>query len=141
MQCNFTFCLFVSSSLFSLEVVVKIFDYFWKPYNPFSKFCDNCLLRFYIVYCKNCVLNDLSQTCWCTCSLVTLGVPDMCFWPAKTRIKLEVFEMHTCLWPDAQIRFRHQWRKLVTASLLVLYIDGYSCLRYWNDFSQLDFWF
>ena len=58
----------------------------------------------------------------------------MCFWPAKTRKTLEVFEMHTCLWPGAQICFRHKWRKLVTASLLLHCIDWNSCLRYWNEF-------
>ena len=47
---------------------------------------------------------------------------------------LELFEMHLCHWPGAQIWFRHKWRKLVTASLLLLCIDGYSCLRYWNEF-------
>ena len=56
MQCNFIFYLFVTSSLFFLEVVVKIFDYFWKSYSLFSKFCVNCLLMFYFVYCKNCAL-------------------------------------------------------------------------------------
>ena len=58
----------------------------------------------------------------------------MCFWPAKTRKILEFFEMHTCLWPGAQIWFRHKRRKLVTASLLLHCIDWYSCLRYWNEF-------
>ena len=43
-------------------------------------------------------------------------------------------EMHKCLWPGAQIWFTHKWRKLFTASLLFLCIDGYSCLRYWNAF-------
>ena len=33
MQCNFTFYLFVSSSLFFLEVVAKLFDYFWNSEN------------------------------------------------------------------------------------------------------------
>ena len=42
--------------------------------------------------------------------------------------------MHLCHWPGAQIWFRHKWRKLVTASLLLHCIDGYSCLRYWNVF-------
>ena len=28
----------------------------------------------------------------------------------------------------------HKWRKLVTASLLLNCIDGYSCLRYWSEF-------
>ena len=58
----------------------------------------------------------------------------MCFWPAKTTKKLELFEMHTCVLPGNQIWFRHKWRKLVTSSLLLHCIDGYSCLRYWNEF-------
>ena len=36
MQCNFTFYVFVSSNLFFLEVVMKIFDYFWKSNSLFS---------------------------------------------------------------------------------------------------------
>ena len=58
----------------------------------------------------------------------------MCFWPAKTRKNLELFEIHTYLWPGAQIWFRHKRRKLVTASLLLLCIGGYSCVSYWNGF-------
>ena len=58
----------------------------------------------------------------------------MCFWPSKTRNNFELFEMHTCLWPGAQIRFWHKWRKLVTASLLLHCIDGYSYRQYWNEF-------
>ena len=65
---------------------------------------------------------------------MALRVPEMCFWPAKTRKNLELFEMLTCLWPAAQIWFRHKWKKLVTASLLVLYFVWYSCVRYWNEF-------
>ena len=68
-----------------------------------------------------------------------VGVSEMCFWPAKTRKNLELFEMQTCHWPVAQIWFRHKWGKLVTASLLLGCIDWYSCLRYWNEFFQL--WF
>ena len=63
MQCNFTFYLCVSSSLFFLEVVVKFFNYFWKPYSLFSKFCVNCLLIFYFVYCNNCALKDVGRAC------------------------------------------------------------------------------
>ena len=59
---------------------------------------------------------------------------EMCFWPAKTRKSLELFEMHTCLWTGAQIWFRPKWRKLVAASLLLHCIDEYSCRRYWNEF-------
>ena len=58
----------------------------------------------------------------------------MCFWPAKTRKNLELFEMHTCLWSSAQMWFRQRRRKLVTASPLLHCIDEYSCLRYWNEF-------
>ena len=58
----------------------------------------------------------------------------MCFRPAKTRKNLELFEVHTCHWPGAQICFRHKWRKLFTASLLLHCIGWYSCFRYWNEF-------
>ena len=43
---------------------------------------------FYFVYCNNCALKDVSGACSCTCSLVPLRVPEMCFWPAKTRKSL-----------------------------------------------------
>ena len=65
---------------------------------------------------------------------MALPVPEMCFWPAKTRKNLEIFEKQTYLWPGAQMWFRHKWRKLVTASLLLHCIGGYSCLRYANEF-------
>ena len=65
---------------------------------------------------------------------MALSVPELYFWPVKTRKNLVFFEMHTSHWPGAQIWFRHKWRKLVTASLLLDCIDGYSCLRYWNEF-------
>ena len=83
MQCNFTFYRFVSSSPTFLELVIKLFDYFGKPNSLFSKFCVNCLLIFYFVYCNNCVLTDINWACWYTCSLVALRVPEKCFWPAK----------------------------------------------------------
>ena len=88
MQCNFTLCLFLSSSLFFSEVVINVFDYFWKPNSLFYKFCVNCLLMFYFVYCNNCALKDVKGACWCICSLVALCVPEICFWPAKTRKSL-----------------------------------------------------
>ena len=141
MQCNVTFYLFVSSSLFFLEVVVKLFDYFWKPNSLFSKLCFNFLLIFYFVYCNNCALKDVNGACWCACSSVALRVSEMCFWPAKTRRNLEFFEMHTCLWPGAQIWFRQKWRTLVIASLLFHCSGGFSCLRYWSEFFQLCFRF
>ena len=64
---------------------------------------------------------------------MALRVPEMYFWPEKTRKNLEIFEMHTCHWPGAQIRLRHKWRKLVAASLILPCIDGYNCLRCWNE--------
>ena len=134
MQCNLTVCIFVSSSLFFLEVVVNVFDYFWKPNTLFANFCVDHLLMFYFVYCNNCALKDGNGSCWCTCSLVALRVPEICFWPAKTRKNLEIFEMHTCHWPGAQIWFTHKWRKLVRSSFLLHCIDWFYCLRYWNAF-------
>ena len=133
MQCNLILYRFVSSSLIFLEVVVKPFDYFWKPNGLFSKFCVNCLLMFYIVYCNSCALKYINGACYCTCSLVALSVPEMCFWPAKTRKNLELFEMHTYLWPGAQIWFRHKRKKLATASVLLHCIGVYTRLGYWNE--------
>ena len=66
-------------------------------------------------------------------------VPEMYFWPAKTRKNLELFEMHACHWHGAQIWLRYNWRKLVTVSLSLLCIDGYKCLRYWNEFFSAAF--
>ena len=40
---------------------------------------------FYLVYCNNCALKDVNGACYCTCSLVALRVPEMCFWSAKSR--------------------------------------------------------
>ena len=139
-QFNFFFYLFVSSSLFFWDVVIKLFDYFSKSISLFSKLCDNCLLMYYFVYCINCALKIVNGACWCTCSLVALSAPQTYFWPAKTRKKLEILEMQTCLWPGAQIWFRHKGRKLVTASLLLHCIDGYSCLRYWIEFVSAVVW-
>ena len=65
---------------------------------------------------------------------MALRVSELCFWPAKTRKNHELFVMHTYLWPGAQIWFRHKWRKLVAASLLLHCIGGYNFLRYWNEF-------
>ena len=58
---------------------------------------------YYFVYCNNCALKVVNGACYCTWSLVALCVPERCFWPAKTRKNLELFEMHTWLWPGAQI--------------------------------------
>ena len=64
---------------------------------------------------------------------MALRVLEVWFWPAKARKNLVLFEMHTCVWPGAQMWFRHKWRKLVTA-FLSLCIGGNSCLPHWNEF-------
>ena len=141
MQCNYIFQLFLSSSLFFMEVVVKIFDHFWKPNSLVSKFCVNTLLMFCFVYCNKCGLKEVNGACNWTCSLVALCVPEICFWPAKARKNLDLFEMHTFHWPGGQVWFGHTWKNLVTASLLLHCYDVYSCLRYSNEFYLLCFWF
>ena len=89
LQCNFLFYLFASSGLALPKVLMKcLFDYFWKPISPFSKFCVNCLLRLYFVYCNICVLNVVHRACYCTCSLMAVRVPEKCFWPAQTKKNL-----------------------------------------------------
>ena len=65
-------------------------------------------------------------------SMVVLPKREMCFCAAEIRKKLDFFKMHKSLGPGAQKLLRHKWRKLVTTSLLLHCIDGYSCLRYWN---------
>ena len=136
------FYLFASASLALPKVVMKyLFHYFWKPISPFSKFCVNCLLRFYFVYCDSFVLKDIYGAGSWTCSLVALRVPEKCFWPAKTRNNLNFFEMHTCLRPGAQILFRHKWKKLASASFSLHCADWYSFPGYWNEFFYLCFRF
>ena len=122
-------------------VVVKLFDHFWKPNSLVSKFCVNCLLMFYFVYCINCGLKEFNRACNWNCSLVALRVLEMCFRAAKTRKNLEHFEMHLFYWPGGQTWFEHKWRKLVTTSLLLHCKDLFSCLRFCNEFYQLCFWF
>ena len=56
------------------------------------------------------------------------------FLACETTKNLELFEMHSCHWPGARIWLRHQRKKLVTASLLLHYSDGYSFLAHWIDF-------
>ena len=124
----------MSCSLFFLQVVLKLFDYSLKGKLSVWKFCVICLLMYYFVYRNNCALKVVNGACYCTWSLVALCVRERCFWPAKTRKNFELFEMLTCLWPGAQMWFRHKWRKLVTGFLLLLRIGGYSCLRCWNKF-------
>ena len=51
---------FVVEPIF-LEVLINVFDYFWKPNSLFSKFCVNCLLMLYFVYCNSCALEDVNR--------------------------------------------------------------------------------
>ena len=72
------FLSFCVSSLLYLEVVVKLFDYFWKPKSMFSKFCVNCLLMYYFVYCINSALKDVSGAVnayarWWPCTCLKCG--------------------------------------------------------------------
>ena len=61
--------------------MVKIFDYFWKSNSLFSKFCVNCLLMFYFLYCNNWLwklwvdpVNALAR-CWsCACLKCVSGL-------------------------------------------------------------------
>ena len=55
---------------------------------------------------------------------MALRVPEMCFWPAKTRKNLELFEMHTCHWPGAQTCFRHKWKNLVQLLFYFIVLMG-----------------
>ena len=80
----------------------------------------NCLLIFYSVYCSKCFVNEYNGDFYCTRSLVILLLPEMCFWPAKSRKKLEFFELHSRLGPGAQMFFRHKRRR--SSSLLFLFI-------------------
>ena len=67
--------------------------------------------------------------CWpCACLKCVSGL-------RRLEKNLELFEMHTCHWPGAQIWLRYKWGKLVTASLLIDCIDWYSCFHYWKEFS------
>ena len=63
MQFIFIFKLFVSTSLFFCEVVVKFFGYSRKLNRLFFKFCLNCLLGCYLVYSNNCALKDVHRAC------------------------------------------------------------------------------
>ena len=60
---QFFFHLFVSTSSFFREVVVKFFDYSRKLNRLFSKFCLKYLLGRYLVYCSICALKDVNRAC------------------------------------------------------------------------------
>ena len=122
----------MSCSLFFLQVVLKLFDYFWKPNGRFTSF---------VLY-----------VCWCTTSYTVkivlwkmlmepVNAPAR-WWPCAClkgfsdlrRLEktlnflrcLHVFDrVLKCGW--------HKWSKLVTGFLLLLCIGGYGCLRCWNE--------
>ena len=58
----------------------------------------------------------------------------MCFWPAKTRKKLNFFEMHTSLGSGGQKLLRHIWSKLNTASFHFRCVGEKSCIVCWSEF-------
>ena len=127
----------MSSSLLFLEVVVRIFDYFWKPNSLFSKFCVNCLLMFEFVYWKRRDLKDVNGACKWICSLVALRLSEMCFWPAKPRKNLEHFEMHTFFgWPGAQVWLGHKWKNLVTNLFYFIVMMGIVASNFGMSFTS-----
>ena len=107
------------TTFFFLEVVIKVFDNFWEPDSLISKLIVNCLLMFHFVYCNICDLKNINGACFYTCSVLALSIPKMYFWPAKTRKNPKLPKMLTCHWIGAQMWFRHKWKNLVTASLLL----------------------
>ena len=141
------FLSFLSSSLFFLEVVVKIFDYFWKPNSLFSKFCVNCF--------------------WCTTSYtviivlwMTLTVPVNaharwwpCAWlkcvsgPRILEENFEFFDLHAYHWPSAQIN-EGNWLQLLFYFLLLIGIVAsvfgmsfFSCVSSFRlNFSRFALW-
>ena len=142
----------MTHGFFFLEQVVKFFDYFWEPDSPFSKLIVNCLLMFYFVYCNKCDSKNFNEACFYTCSIIALCLPKTYLWPAKARKNLKLLEMHTSHWTGAQMCFRHEWKKLVTASPLLHSPDGlllppflewvfFSCVSGFRlSFSGIAFW-
>ena len=88
---------------------------------------------FYFVYCNNCALKDVNGACWCTCSLVALRLPEMCFWPAKTRKGLNFLR---CIYViDLVLKYGSDINEGNWLQLLFFHCtDGYSCRRYCNEF-------
>ena len=128
------FLFFGASSLALPKVVMKyVFDFFRKPISPFSKFWAYCLwastsYTVIIVFWMMLMQPVIAPVCWWPCACLK------CVSGPRRLEKLDFFEMYTCLWPGAQLLFRHKWRKVTTTSLLLHFIDGYSCLGYWNEF-------
>ena len=135
------FLSFLSSSLFFFEVVVKIFDYFWKPSSLFSKFCVNCFwctTSYTVIFVLWKILTEPvnAQARWWPCAWLKCVSG-----PRRLEENFEFFEVHAYHWPGAQTWFRHKWRKLITASLLIPCIDWYGCPVIGMSFFQLCFMF
>ena len=60
------------------------------------------------------VLSSINGARLSTRSLVALLVSEECFWSAKTRKRLEKFEIHTSHGPGAEKLLGHIWRKMYT---------------------------
>ena len=134
---------FLSFCVFRLFFHGRSFKIFWlhlKTNSLISKFCVNCFLMYYFVNCNNCALKNVNWACYYTCSLVALACLK-CVSGLRWLKKPWTSWDHTCHWPGHQLWFRYKWRKLVTPSILLHCIDGYSCHRYWIEFSQLCFKF
>ena len=133
MQCNITFYFFESSSLALPKIVMKcVFDFFRKPISPVSKFCVNCLrastsytviIVFWMMLMQ--LVNATARWWPCACLNCVSGLRRL----EETWFFWDFFDLLL------NILFRHNSRKLATASLLLHYcIDGCSCLGYWNEF-------
>ena len=137
MQGSFICCLFVFSSLFlgnslitsgnqTVRFLCFVYSVFWDStsYTAISVFWMILMERL-----------DAS-TRWCPWACLK---KEMCFWPAKTRKNLELFEMPTGHWTGAQMWFRHNWKKQVRNFLSLHYSYRYSCVRFQNEFSSAVF--
>ena len=84
-------------------------------------------------------MNDVIGACYCTCSLVALRVPEVCFWPAKTRKNLNfsrcihVFDLVLEYCSDLNER---NWQQLLFYFIVLMA----SCLGYWIGFLSSVFW-
>ena len=67
-------------------------------------------------------------------------MPEMCFWPAKTRKNLNLLRcihVFDLVLKYCSVISEANWLELL---FLLLCIDGYSCLDFWNEFLPSVFW-
>ena len=128
-----SFCLFflTNSGDLCLWLLLKTFS---SVSTIPSVFDVNCHSLFHYEYCSSCFLKEKNGAYYCTCSFLAMCVPEICFWPAKTGKKLELFPMHSRLWPGAQILSGCKWTNWCTASLWLQYNGQKSCDDYKNVF-------